>query len=45
MRNIVPDVVFKTRVKDETIEGENPYIWKDKSSDASENILKDLKQL
>ena len=33
MRNIVPDVVFKTRVKDETIEGDNPYRWKDKSSE------------
>ena len=33
MRNIVPDVVFKTRIRDETIEGENPYKWKDKTSD------------
>ena len=33
MNNIVPDVVFKTRVRDETVEGDNPYIWKDKTSD------------
>ena len=25
----VPDVVFKTRVRDETIGGENPFKWKD----------------
>ena len=25
----VPKVTFKTRVKDETIEGENPYKWQD----------------
>ena len=33
MRNTVPDVVFKTRVRDETVEGDNPYVWKDKTSD------------
>ena len=33
MNNIVPDVIFKTRVRDETIEGDNPYKWKDKTSD------------
>ena len=33
MRNVVPDVVFKTRIRDETIEGDNPYKWKDKTSD------------
>ena len=33
MLNIVPDVIFKTRVRDETIEGDNPYIWKDKTTD------------
>ena len=33
MRNIIPDVIFKTRIRDETIEGENPYKWKDKTSD------------
>ena len=33
MRNIVPNVVFKTRIRDETIEGDNPYKWKDKTSD------------
>ena len=33
MNNIVPDVVFKTRVRDETVEGDNPYVWKDKTSD------------
>ena len=33
MQNIVPNVVFKTRVRDKTIEGENPYTWKDKTTD------------
>ena len=33
MRNMVPDVVFKTRIRDEAIEGDNPYKWKDKTSD------------
>ena len=29
----VPDVVFKTRVRDESVEGENPFRWQDVSSD------------
>ena len=29
----VPNIIFKTRVRDETIEGDNPYTWKDVSSD------------
>ncbi len=29
----VPDVVFKTRVRDESIEGDNPFRWQDVSSD------------
>ena len=29
----VPSVVFKTRVRDESIGGENPYRWQDVSSD------------
>jgi peroxiredoxin len=29
----VPDVVFKTRVRDESIGGDNPYRWQDVSSD------------
>jgi peroxiredoxin len=28
----VPDVVFKTRVRDESIEGDNPFRWQDVSS-------------
>jgi peroxiredoxin len=28
----VPDVVFKTRVRDESVEGPNPYRWQDISS-------------
>jgi peroxiredoxin len=28
----VPDVVFKTRVRDESVEGENPYRWQDMST-------------
>ncbi|MFA5131722.1 MAG: peroxiredoxin [Candidatus Paceibacterota bacterium] len=27
--NSVPDVVFKTRVRDESVEGENPFRWQD----------------
>lgn len=30
--NRVPDATFKTRVRDETVEGENPYRWQDVSS-------------
>ena len=29
----VPDVVFKTRVRDESVEGENPFKWQDVTSD------------
>ena len=32
-RTTVPNVVFKTRVRDESIEGSNPYRWQDVSSD------------
>lgn len=32
MSNIVPAVVFKTRVRDDSIEGPNPYTWKDVNS-------------
>ena len=32
MRNTVPDVVFKNRVRDDKVEF-NPYRWKDKTSD------------
>jgi peroxiredoxin len=31
-RSRVPDVVFKTRVRDESIEGSNPYRWQDLTS-------------
>ena len=30
----VPSVIFKTRVRDESIGGENPYRWQDMPSDA-----------
>ena len=30
--NRVPDVVFKTRVRDESVAGDNPYRWEDKST-------------
>ena len=33
MKKFIPEVVFKTRVRDETIKGENPYKWEDKTSD------------
>lgn len=29
----VPDVVFKTRVRDESVEGENPFRWQDVTTD------------
>ena len=29
----VPDVVFKTRIRDESVEGDNPYRWQDVTSD------------
>ena len=29
----VPDVTFKTRVRDESVEGPNPYRWEDKTSE------------
>lgn len=32
MSKRVPDVVFKTRVRDESIDHENPFRWQDKSS-------------
>lgn len=32
MRDRVPNVVFKTRVRDESIGGPNPYDWKDLST-------------
>lgn len=28
----VPDVVFKTRVRDESVGGENPFLWQDRTS-------------
>ncbi|MBL4574206.1 MAG: peroxiredoxin [Gammaproteobacteria bacterium] len=28
----IPDVTFKTRVRDESVEGENPFAWKDVTS-------------
>lgn len=32
MQNRVPDVTFKTRVRNEAIEGDNPFEWKDLTS-------------
>ena len=29
----VPHVIFKTRVRDESIDGDNPYRWEHVSSD------------
>jgi peroxiredoxin len=34
MLSTVPDVIFKTRVRDESIGGENPFRWQDVSTDA-----------
>ena len=33
MRDTVPDVVFKTRVRDESVEGPNPFRWQDRTTD------------
>jgi peroxiredoxin len=33
MTNIVPNVVFKTRVRDESLGGDNPFRWEDVSTD------------
>jgi len=33
MRNNVPDVTFKTRIRNEALGGDNPYEWKDLTSD------------
>jgi len=30
--NQVPNMVFKTRVRDESVEGENPYRWEDQTT-------------
>lgn len=38
----VPKVTFKTRVKDESVKGENPYIWKDVEC---RELFKDKKSL
>ena len=38
--NRVPDVTFKTRVRNDAIEGPNPFEWKDLTSD---DIFKDKK--
>ena len=29
----IPDIVFKTRVRDDSISGDNPFRWQDKTSD------------
>ena len=33
MINSVPNVVFKTRVRDESVAGDNPYRWEDKTTE------------
>ena len=33
MRNQIPNVVFKTRVRNEALGGPNPFEWKDQNSD------------
>ena len=32
MKNVVPNVVFKTRVRDESVGGDNPFSWLDVST-------------
>ena len=36
----VPDVIFKTRIRDESIDGDNPYRWENISS---QSYFKDKK--
>jgi thioredoxin-dependent peroxiredoxin len=33
LNRLVPAVTFKTRVRDETVDGSNPYRWQDVSTD------------
>ena len=33
MKKIIPSVIFKTRVRDEAVNGKNPYRWQDVSTD------------
>jgi peroxiredoxin len=33
MPSVVPDVVFKTRVRDESVGGDNPFRWQDVTTD------------
>ncbi len=33
MKVTIPTVVFKTRIRDESIAGDNPFRWQDVSSD------------
>ena len=33
MDQTVPDVIFKTRVRDESVGGENPFRWQDRTTD------------
>ena len=33
MTSTVPEIVFKTRVRDESIGGDNPFRWQDVSTD------------
>ena len=33
MTNLVPDVTFKTRIRNDALEGPNPFEWKNLSSD------------
>ncbi|MGI9319629.1 MAG: redoxin family protein, partial [bacterium] len=32
LRDKLPDVVFKTRVYDDTVDGPNPYRWRDQTT-------------
>ena len=33
MSRLIPNIIFKTRVKDESVNGKNPFRWQDVSSD------------
>jgi peroxiredoxin len=36
----VPDVVFKTRVRDESVGGSNPYRWQDKTTQGISSVAR-----
>ena len=33
MIKTIPNVIFKTRVRDDSVKGDNPFKWEEKSTD------------